>query len=141
MTQLNPFHLAFPVDDLNVARDFYIGVLGATEGRSSNLWIDFNLFGQHIVAHLIEKAPEMSGYSNPVDGDNIPIPHFGVVLPIEQWNYLKERIKSKGWQFQVEPKVRFSGTSGEQWSMFLKDPSGNSLEFKSFLNPEKLFEK
>jgi len=136
----NLFHLAFPVNDLNAAREFYGGVLGCTEGRSSECWIDFDLFGHQIVAHL---APEASGVksTNDVDADKVPVPHFGIVLPMDEWRRLAERLKEKGVKFVIEPKIRFAGEVGEQATMFFLDPSGNALEFKGFNDFSQVFAK
>ena len=136
----NLFHLAFPVHDLEAAREFYGGVLECEEGRSSDKWVDFNLYGHQIVTHL---APNSAGVKahNSVDTDQVPIPHFGVVLPMDQWNELAERLKSKGVEFIIEPKVRFKGEIGEQATMFFLDPSGNALEFKSFKDFSLVFAK
>jgi extradiol dioxygenase family protein len=143
----NPFHLAFPVHDLHAARAFYAGTLGCPEGRSSDTWIDFDLFGHQIVAHLdagSEKgqAPGPAGTptaSNPVDGHDVPVPHFGVVLDMDTWHALAERVKSAGIEFIIEPYVRFKGEPGEQATMFFRDPSGNALEFKAFKDMSSLF--
>ncbi len=137
---LDPFHLAFPVDDLGEARKFYGGVLGLPEGRSSDAWIDFDLFGHQIVMHLAPRAMG-NGHTNPVDGHNVPVPHFGVVLSMEKWEALAERLKSHGVAFGIEPYIRFKGQVGEQATMFFKDPSGNVLEFKAFADRSKLFAK
>ncbi len=136
----NLFHLAFPVKDLEESRRFYGEILGCEEGRSSECWIDFNLFGHQIVAHL---APEASGVrtTNDVDADHVPVPHFGIVLPPEDFHKLAERLKSKGVEFVIEPKVRFQGEVGEQATMFFLDPSGNALEFKSFADFSHVFAK
>jgi len=136
----NLFHLAFPVNDLAAAREFYGGVLECEEGRCSDYWVDFNLYGHQIVTHL---APNSAGVKahNSVDTDQVPIPHFGVVLPMDQWNELAERLKSKGVEFIIEPKVRFKGEVGEQATMFFLDPSGNALEFKSFNDFSLVFAK
>jgi uncharacterized protein len=136
----NLFHLAFPVKDLEETRRFYGEVLGCEEGRSSDVWIDFNLFGHQIVAHL---APEAAGvrHKNEVDADHVPVPHFGIVLPPEEFHKLAERLKSKGVEFIIEPKVRFAGETGEQATMFFLDPSGNALEFKSFADFSQVFAK
>jgi len=136
----NLFHLAFPVNDLAAAREFYGGVLECEEGRCSDHWVDFNLYGHQIVTHL---APNSAGVKahNSVDTDQVPIPHFGVVLPMDQWNELAERLKSKGVEFIIEPKVRFKGEVGEQATMFFLDPSGNALEFKSFNDFSLVFAK
>lgn len=134
----NLFHLAFPVKDLEEARKFYGGVLECEEGRSSAEWIDFNLFGHQIVTHL---APEATGvrHRNKVDADHVPIPHFGIVLPMEEWKAFAEKLKSKGVEFIIEPKIRFQGETGEQATMFFLDPSGNALEFKGFSDFSQVF--
>ena len=134
------FHLAFPVHDLKAARDFYGGVLGCPEGRSSDQWIDFDLFGHQIVAHL---QPGRAGVesSNPVDGHDVPVPHFGVILSPAQFDTLAERVRRAGVPFVIEPYVRFRGQPGEQHTMFFLDPSGNALEFKAFADPSRIFEK
>ncbi|HEY0459534.1 MAG TPA: VOC family protein [Pyrinomonadaceae bacterium] len=136
----NLFHLAFPVKDLEESRKFYGDVLGCEEGRSSDAWVDFNLFGHQIVAHL---APGEAGVRtvNDVDADHVPVPHFGIVLPPEDFQRLAERLKNKGVQFVIEPKVRFKGETGEQATMFFLDPSGNALEFKSFADFSQVFAK
>jgi extradiol dioxygenase family protein len=135
---LPPFHLAFPVDDLGAARRFYGGLLGCPEGRSADHWIDFNLFGHQIVAHL---APEQvgRGLTNPVDRENVPVPHFGVVLDKQAWERLAERLTDSEVEFVIPPTVRFEGQPGEQATMFLLDPAGNALEFKAMADPAKLF--
>ena len=136
----NLFHLAFPVKDLEESRKFYGGILGCEEGRSSEHWIDFNLFGHQIVAHL---APESAGvqHRNEVDADHVPIPHFGIVLSMENFRELAERLKEKGVKFVIEPKMRFAGETGEQATMFFLDPSGNALEFKGFADFSQVFAK
>jgi extradiol dioxygenase family protein len=136
----NLFHLAFPVTDLEESRKFYGEILGCEEGRSSDAWVDFNLFGHQIVAHL---APGEAGVrtTNDVDADHVPVPHFGIVLPPEDFQRLAERLKNKGVQFVIEPKVRFKGETGEQATMFFLDPSGNALEFKSFADFSQVFAK
>ena len=140
MTHVSPFHLAFPVDDLEAARHFYGNVLGCPEGRSSDQWIDFDLFGHQIVAHLVEA---MDGHSqhgeNPVDGHQVPVPHFGVVLPPSDWAALADRLAAAAVEFKIEPHTRFKGQPGEQSTMFFLDPAGNALEFKSFANLDQLF--
>ena len=136
----NIFHLAFPVHDLNDARAFYGGVLECEEGRSSDCWIDFDLYGHQIVTHL---APESSGIkaTNDVGADHVPIPHFGIVLPMDEWRSLADKLTAKGVKFIIEPKIRFAGEVGEQATMFFLDPSGNALEFKGFNDFSQIFAK
>ncbi|HEU5067185.1 MAG TPA: VOC family protein [Sphingomicrobium sp.] len=135
-----PFHLAFPVHDLAAARAFYGGLLGCPEGRSADEWVDFNLYGHQIVAHL---APEVvrQRASNEVDGDNVPVPHFGIVLPMEEWKSLAKRLEGAGLEFVISPTIRFEGQAGEQATMFFLDPAGNALEFKAMADPDNLFAK
>ena len=135
---LPPFHLAFPVDDLAAARAFYGQLLACPEGRSADHWVDFNLYGHQIVAHLAPDAARPR-LSNPVDGDDVPVPHFGVVLPMGEWEKLAERLVNGGVDFVIPPTVRFAGQPGEQATMFLLDPAGNALEFKALADPAKLF--
>jgi len=135
----NLFHLAFPVKDLEESRHFYGEVLGCEEGRSSEMWIDFNLFGHQIVAHLAENAGAV--HHNKVDADHVPVPHFGIVLPMDEFHAFAERLKSKGVEFVIEPKTRFKGEVGEQSTMFFLDPSGNALEFKAFADFSQVFAK
>lgn len=137
---LPPFHLAFPVDDLAAARRFYGEVLGCPEGRSADHWVDFDLHGHQIVAHLAPEAVRPRATS-PVDGDDVPVPHFGLVLEMEQWRELAERLESAGIKLVIAPTLRFEGQPGEQATMFLLDPSGNALEFKAMANPANLFAK
>jgi extradiol dioxygenase family protein len=135
-----PFHLAFPVHDLAAARDFYGRLLGCPEGRSADHWVDFDLRGHQIVAHLApESAPKRA--SNEVDGEDVPVPHFGLVLPMKEWEALAERLIEGGVEFVIPPIVRFAGQPGEQATMFFLDPSGNALEFKAMADPGKLFAK
>ena len=140
---LPPFHLAIPVDDLAAARRFYGELLGCDEGRSSARWVDFDLAGHQVVAHLVERADAEAVSSpaghNPVDGDQVPVPHFGLVLPWEAWQALAQRLEQAGTAFVIAPTVRFEGQVGEQATMFLLDPAGNALEFKSFRDPAQLF--
>jgi extradiol dioxygenase family protein len=136
---LPPFHLAFPVDDLAAARDFYGRVLGCPEGRSSDHWIDFDLHGHQIVAHLAPDAVRNRA-GNRVDGEQVPVPHFGLVLGMGEWQELAERLTSAGVEFVIPPTVRFRGEPGEQATMFLADPAGNALEFKAMADPAKLFD-
>jgi extradiol dioxygenase family protein len=142
MSALRPFHIAFPVDDLAAARHFYGTVLGCPEGRSSDQWIDFDFFGHQIVAHTkgYVKAKE-DAHSNAVDGHDVPVPHFGVVLTQEDWEQLAERVKAAGVKFVIEPYTRFKGQVGEQSTMFFLDPAGNALEFKAFDDLSQLFAK
>lgn len=135
---LPPFHLAFPVDDLAAARRFYGGLLGCPEGRSADEWVDFNLYGHQIVAHLAPDAARAQA-SNAVDGEDVPVPHFGIVLPMDDWKHLAERLKGAGIEFVIPPTVRFEGQPGEQATMFFRDPAGNALEFKAMADPAKLF--
>jgi extradiol dioxygenase family protein len=135
---LQPFHLAFPVDDLEAARRFYGGLLGCPEGRSAEHWVDFDLHGHQIVAHLApDAAPRRA--ANEVDGDNVPVPHFGLVLRMDEWKALAERLEMAGVDFVIAPTIRFEGEPGEQATMFLLDPAGNALEFKAMADPAKLF--
>jgi extradiol dioxygenase family protein len=136
---LTPFHLAFPVDDLDAARAFYGGLLGCPEGRSSAQWIDFDLFGHQIVTHLKPPKQKDKTHHNPVDGHDVPVPHFGVVLQMEQWEALSERLKAAKVSFVIEPYIRFKGETGEQATMFFLDPAGNALEFKAFADMGQLF--
>ena len=135
---LSPFHLAFPVDDLGAARDFYGRVLGCPEGRSSDQWIDFDFHGHQIVAHLAPDAVRKRA-TNPVDGEHVPVPHFGLVMAMDEWQALAERLKQAGVEFIIPPTVRFAGQPGEQGTMFLLDPAGNALEFKAMADPGNLF--
>jgi extradiol dioxygenase family protein len=135
---LNPFHVAFPVSDLAAARRFYRDVLGCSEGRSADDWIDFNLYGHQIVAHRVPAGGHESAH-NPVDGHDVPVPHFGVVLTMEQFGKLAERLTACGATFDIAPYVRFKGQPGEQATMFFRDPSGNALEFKAFADINQLF--
>jgi len=136
---LPPFHLAFPVHDLAAARAFYGTILGCPEGRSTDEWIDFDFFGHQIVAHL---APGAAGtrHSNQVDGHGVPVPHFGAVLSMDEWQRLADRLAGKV-QFVMEPTVRFRGLPGEQATMFFLDPSGNAIEIKAMRDPANLFAK
>ena len=135
---IRPFHLAFPVRDVDEAREFYGGVLGLPEGRSSESWIDFNLFGHQIVAHHSPEGPADS-HHNPVDGHDVPVPHFGVILEMDDWKTLRDRLVEAKIEFKIEPYIRFEGEPGEQATMFFLDPSGNALEFKAFHDLQQLF--
>ncbi|HEY2040208.1 MAG TPA: VOC family protein [Edaphobacter sp.] len=138
---LTPFHIAFPVHDLKAARNFYGALLGCPEGRSSEQWIDFDLFGHQIVAHLKPSSEQNKQHHNPVDGHDVPVPHFGVVLSMKDWEELASRLKAAQVSFVIEPYIRFKGEVGEQATMFFLDPSGNALEFKAFADPGQLFAK
>jgi hypothetical protein len=137
---LPPFHLAFPVDDLTAARAFYGELLGCPEGRSAEKWVDFNLNGHQIVTHL---APDRvrQRTTNLVDGEDVPVPHFGLVLTMDEWRRLARRLEKAGTNFVIAPTIRFEGEPGEQATMFLFDPAGNALEFKAMSDPGKLFAK
>lgn len=137
---LPPFHLAFPVDDLAAARAFYGDLLGCPEGRSAGHWVDFDLHGHQIVAHLATDAARKKA-TNPVDGEDVPVPHFGLVLAMDEWKALAARLEDASIEFVIPPTVRFEGQPGEQATMFLLDPAGNALEFKAMADPEKLFAK
>lgn len=140
MSALPLFHLAFPVTSLEKARAFYGGVLGCREGRSAEDWVDFDFYGHQIVAHL---APDEAGHrgTSAVDGDNVPVRHFGAILAMDDWEQLAAKLKTAGQRFIIEPHVRFKGEVGEQATMFLLDPCGNALEFKAFRDIGKLFAK
>ena len=135
---LNPFHLAIPVHDLDQATSFYKTVLGCSQGRSDSLWVDLNLFGHQLVLHEFEQTSQSSN-TNPVDGDHVPVPHFGVVLDWDSWHTLANQLQQANIEFIIEPHVRFQGEVGEQATLFFKDPSGNALEFKSFKDMTQLF--
>jgi extradiol dioxygenase family protein len=135
---LAPFHLAIPVHDLAAARHFYGEVFGCAEGRSSEQWVDFDFFGHQLVAHL-DPARRPHVHHNEVDGKDVPVPHFGVVLPWEAWHALADKLRDRQVRFEIEPGIRFAGQVGEQATMFLYDPSGNALEFKALKDPSRLF--
>lgn len=140
--RLSPFHLAIPVFDLPAARRFYGEVFGLEEGRSSDQWVDFNFFGHQLVIHVHPKTTSQeSAHTNAVDGHDVPVPHFGVVLAMDEWQALAERLKSLDTPFVIEPGIRFEGQVGEQATMFLFDPCGNALEFKAFKDIDQLFAK
>ena len=140
---LNPFHLAVPVHDLAAARAFYGGRLGCPEGRSAEAWVDFDFFGHQLVAHLdgSRQPHESAVLRNEVDGHDVPVPHFGIVLDWDRWHALAARLAAEGQQFELAPGIRFAGQVGEQATMFFYDPSGNALEFKAFRDPTRLFAK
>lgn len=141
MSKLPPFHLAFPVHDLDAARAFYGGLLGCPEGRSSGDWIDFDFFGHQIVAHLVPGVERRRGDGNAVDGHNVPVPHFGAVLAMAEWQTLADRLTAAGVDFAIPPTIRFKGQPGEQATMFFRDPSGNALEIKAMARSANLFAK
>jgi uncharacterized protein len=134
---ISRFHLAMPVDDLAAARRFYGEVLGLAQGRSADTWVDWNLHGHQFVTHLAPERPQR--VHNPVDGHDVPVPHFGLILEVEQFKALAERLRAAGTRFVIEPYVRFEGQAGEQWTMFLLDPAGNALEFKAFADDSQVF--
>ena len=138
---IRPFHVAVPVDDVPKARAFYRDILGCSEGRSAEQWVDFDFFGHQFVIHYKPKSPEDATHHNPVDGHDVPVPHYGVVLEWDQWVKLSEDLKSKGIEFVIEPYIRFKGEVGEQATMFFLDPCGNALEFKAFKDIGQLFAK
>ena len=144
MSDRPPFHLAFPVDDLTAAREFYGQLLGCPEGRSAETWVDFDLYGHQIVAHYRDDSAldaPTSAHRNRVDGHDVPVPHFGVVLKWDDWQQLEQRLHQANVEFIVAPHIRFAGSVGEQATMFLADPAGNALEFKAFRDPSQLFAK
>jgi extradiol dioxygenase family protein len=139
---LSPFHLAIPVYDLAAARQFYGDVFGLSEGRSSEQWVDFDFYGHQLVIHEHpQTASQQQAHTNAVDGHNVPVPHFGVVLEWNQWEALSERLRARNTKFVIEPGIRFKGQVGEQATMFLFDPCGNALEFKAFRDMNQLFAK
>ena len=140
-SQLRPFHLAISVDNLELCRNFYRDVLELPEGRSSDHWVDFDFYGHQLVIHLKEKKHAEKDSNNPVDGKDVPIPHFGVVLDMEEFKTFSNKLIQKDINFIIEPYIRFKGQAGEQATMFFKDPSGNALEFKAFADTTQLFAK
>ncbi len=141
---LHPFHLAFPVDDLAAARAFWGGAIGCREGRSSAEWIDFDFYGHQIVAHLVpharrDTADAADAGANAVDGHHVPVPHFGIVLAMDEWHALAARLAAAGTHFAIPPHIRFAGEVGEQATMFFRDPAGNAIEMKAFADPAQLF--
>ena len=134
---MRPFHLAFSVDNLDKTREFYTKILGCNEGRSSDRWIDFDMYGHQVVAHLVDELDQVA--TNAVDGDDVPSSHFGVILEMEQWNQLADSLVKLGIEFIIEPHIRFKGGPGEQATMFFLDPCGNALEFKAFRSDDMIF--
>ena len=134
---MRPFHLAFPVDNLERTREFYTKILGCKEGRSSDRWIDFDMYGHQVVAHLVDSVDSVE--TNPVDGDDVPASHFGVILESEQWTKLSKNLRDSNIEFIIEPHTRFRGEPGEQSTMFFLDPCGNALEFKAFNDDSQIF--
>lgn len=140
MPELPPFHLAFPVHDLIAAREFWGAVMGCREGRSSDDWIDFDFYGHQIVAHQAPEAVAAQAQAhNLVDGHDVPVPHFGVVLTMEDWHALADRLRNAGTKFEIDPHIRFQGQPGEQATMFFRDPSGNAIEIKAFADRAQIF--
>lgn len=137
MSDIPRFHLAVPVDDLDAARHFYGTVLGCPQGRSADTWVDWNLRGHQFVTHLAPRSA--ADVSNPVDGHDVPVPHFGLLLTVEDFHDLAGRLRTAGARFVIEPYQRFAGEPGEQWTMFLRDPAGNALEFKAFADDAQVF--
>lgn len=136
---LCPFHLAIPVHDLPASRKFYGELFGCKEGRSDTTWVDFDFFGHQLVCHVDPAQKAEEGVSNPVDGHDVPVPHFGIVLDMDRWKLLADQLTRENVEFVIEPYIRFQGQPGEQGTMFLKDPSGNALEFKGFRDLANLF--
>ena len=135
---LRPFHLALPVTDLDAAADFYCGILGCSKGRTASRWIDLNFFGHQVTLHLVA-AGDADAATNPVDGESVPARHFGIVLEMDDWRSLAARLEKESGEFLISPQIRFAGEVGEQATLFLRDPSGNALEFKSFADATQLF--
>ena len=140
MKNLSPFHLAIPVNNIAKCKIFYKEILGCNEGRSSDNWVDFDLFGHQLVIHFHE-SNNKNLHTNPVDGKDVPIPHFGVILEWENFKIFSSKLEKKGVEFIIKPYIRFEGEPGEQATMFFKDPSGNALEFKSFKDSNQIFAK
>jgi extradiol dioxygenase family protein len=135
---LRPFHLALPVTDLNASEEFYCGLLGCAKGRTASRWIDLNFFGHQVTLHLVDSGDAQAPV-NPVDGDSVPARHFGIVLEMPVWESLASRLEEAGYEFLISPRIRFQGEVGEQATLFILDPCGNALEFKSFADQEQLF--
>ncbi|WP_031465632.1 VOC family protein [Sciscionella sediminilitoris] len=133
------FHLAIPVDDLDRAREFYGSVLGLEQGRSADAWVDWNFYEHQLVTHRVAGTGAAPAGHNPVDGHEVPVPHFGLLLSIPDFHTLADRLRAAGTEFVIEPYLRFAGEPGEQWTMFLRDPAGNALEFKAFKDESQVF--
>ena len=138
MPDLRPFHLAIPVDDLAAAEEFYCGLLGCNKGRTASRWIDLDFFGHQVTLHLVD-SDDSTPATNPVDGDSVPSRHFGVVMDMDDWRALADKLERAGCEFLISPRIRFQGEVGEQATLFLRDPASNALEFKSFADPSRLF--
>lgn len=132
-----PFHLAFPVSDIAETKRFFVELLGASIGREADRWVDFDFYGHQISAHLVDEMPVMP--TNPVDGKQVPVAHFGLILPWQTWHQLRDRLDAQAMEYLIAPYIRFEGQPGEQATMFISDPSGNGLEFKSFKDQKKIF--
>lgn len=142
MDKLQPFHLAIPVKELTETRTFYTQILNCREGRSTDKWVDLDLYGHQLVLHIVDQNDDTTiKKNNPVDGHNVPVPHFGVVLTMKDWKDLAKRLTNLNIEFIIDPYIRFKGEIGEQATLFFKDPSGNALEFKAFKNMDQLFAK
>ncbi len=141
MSAIRPFHLAIAVNDLQQARLFYGGKLGCVEGRSCSRWVDYDFFGHQLVCHLNPHGKSDNNMHNPVDNDAVPVPHFGVILTMENWKTLRSKLEAAATDFVIKPRIRFEGKAGEQATMFFTDPSGNALEFKAFDDDKHIFEK
>lgn len=141
MTGHPRFHLAVPVDDLDTARAFYGDLLGCPQGREADTWVDWDLYGHQLVTHLVPRAADRVAGRNPVDGHDVPVPHFGVLLGVEDFHLLAARLRDAGVRFVIEPHLRFAGLPGEQWTMFFLDPAGNALEFKAFADDAAVFRR
>lgn len=141
MNTLSPFHLAIPVDNLEKAREFYNNILELEEGRSSSHWVDFNFYGHQLVIHHKPKTNLENNHKNLVDGKDVPVPHFGILLEWQDWQDLAEKLSNKNIEFAIKPYIRFKGEIGQQATMFFYDPCGNAIEFKSFKDRSQIFAK
>lgn len=138
MSELRPFHLAIPVDDLAAAEEFYCGLLGCNKGRTDSRWIDLDFFGHQVTLHLVD-GDDSAPATNPVDGDSVPARHFGIVMDMDDWRALADKLQRAGCEFLISPRIRFQGEVGEQATLFLCDPASNALEFKSLADSSRLF--